>query len=121
MKKLSELIQENENQKQFTYTATLKVVGNVYSFDAGSAGELIDKQIDEISSIVEISDYNIDSVDEVENTNNIFENIVNEYGDDYADSKYREIMDMISDKVDNDPNLTDYYKAMIYTKLRNNI
>lgn len=121
MKKLSELIQENENQKQYKYTAKVDIQGYVIALDEGVAGELVDQAIDELSQHVNVENYEIISIDEAENTNNFSENIVNEYGDDYADNVFHEIMDMITDKIENNPNLTDYYKAMIYTKLRNNI
>lgn len=52
MKTLSQIIQENENNKKFKYNASVLVEGHVYANSEGDAGELIDKEMDSIPGFV---------------------------------------------------------------------
>ena len=63
MKNLSSLIKENSETKKYKYTATVTVEGTVTAMSEGDAGELVDKEIDTIENV---TDYKIDSIDEVE-------------------------------------------------------
>lgn len=61
MRKLSDLIKENESTKCFKYNATVTVEGSVYAENEGSAGEMVDKNMDEIPGMV---NYEIISIEE---------------------------------------------------------
>jgi len=122
MRNFSQLIKENDENKSFKYTATatVSITGNVNATNEGDAGYMIDSDLEPGNNVTgEILNYEIVSIDEVPTDFN--ENVLNEDNDILAASLYREIMDIINDKVKNNNNLTDYYKAMILTKLRNEI
>lgn len=59
MKKLTDLIKESESNKPFNYQATVIVEGVVYSDSEGSAGELVDKEMDEIPGMISYELINI--------------------------------------------------------------
>jgi len=111
MKNLSSLIKENSETKKYKYTATVTVEGTVTAMSEGDAGELVDKEIDTIENV---TDYKIDSIDEVENT--VQENSLGELSqDEIAESIYKQVIDCYEREI---VELSDYYKAMVATKLR---
>lgn len=59
MKKFSDLVNENDSNKPFKFQATVVVEGTVYADSEGSAGELADKEMDEIPGMVSYELINI--------------------------------------------------------------
>lgn len=59
MRKLSDIIKENESNKEFKYSATVKVEGTVIAASEGEAGELVDKEMDTIPGMI---NYEIDNI-----------------------------------------------------------
>lgn len=60
MRKLSDLIKENESTKKFKYNATVTVEGSVFAENEGNAGELIDKEMDTVQGMVNYEIINIE-------------------------------------------------------------
>ena len=111
MKNLTSLIKENSETKKYKYTATVVVEGNVTAMSEGDAGELVDKEIDSIPNVV---NYEITKIDEVET--GVQENSLGGLSDeDVAESIYKQVVDCYEREIGE---VTDYYKAMITTKLR---
>jgi hypothetical protein len=110
MKKLSDLINENENNKMFKYVVDVKIEGTVKAGSEGDAGELVDKEIDAIDGVV---DYKIVSIDETENT--VEESIINDdNGDVIVDQIYTELINIYNERTGN---LSPYYKALLNSQL----
>lgn len=110
MKKLSDLINENENNKMFKYVVDVKIEGTVKAGSEGDAGELVDKEIDAIDGVV---DYKIVSIDETENT--VEESIINDdNGDVIVDQIYTELINIYNERTGN---LSSYYKALLNSQL----
>ena len=110
MKNLTSLIKENSETKKYKYTATVVVEGNVTAMSEGDAGELVDKEIDTIANVV---DYKIDKIDEVEV--GVQENFLEGTSDEeVAESIYKQVVDCYEKEIGT---VSDYYKAMINTKL----
>lgn len=59
MRKLTDIIKESESNKPFNYQATVIVEGRVYADSEGSAGELVDKEMDEFPGMVSYELINI--------------------------------------------------------------
>lgn len=113
MKKLSDLINENENNKMFKYVVDVKIEGTVKAGSEGDAGELVDKEIDAIDGVV---DYKIVSIDETEKDDTVEEAILNEdNGDIIVNQIYNELISIYNEHTGN---LSPYYKAMLNGKLQ---
>lgn len=89
MKNLSDLINENENNKMFKYVVDVKIEGTVKAGSEGDAGELVDKEIDAMDGVV---DYKIVSIDETEKD-------VNENSDAALLSEEESIIDLAYDEI----------------------
>ena len=121
MRNFSQLIKENDENKSFKYTATatVTITGNVNATNEGDAGYMIDSDLEPGTNVTgEILNYEIVSIDEVPTDFN--ENIIAANGDDQAQILFDEILNNTNEKIESS-NLQDYYKAMILTKLRNEI
>jgi hypothetical protein len=111
MKNLSSLIKENSETKKYKYIATVTVEGTVTAMSEGDAGELVDKEIDTIENV---TDYKIDSIDEVET--GVQENFLDGPNDEeIAEAAYNKIIRCYEFETSA---MSDYYKAMAATKLR---
>jgi len=111
MKNLTSLIKENNETKKYKYTATVTVEGNVTAMSEGDAGELVDKEIDTIPNV---TNYVIDTIDEVET--GVQENSLGGLSEeDVADSIYKQVVDCYEREIGE---VSDYYKAMINGRLQ---
>lgn len=111
MKSLSELINENENNKTYKYVVDVKIEGTVTAGSEGDAGELVDKEIDKIDGVV---DYKIASIDKTEDK--VEEAVLLENdGDAAVQLAFDQIVDAYNNAYNNLP--TPYYKAMLRTQL----
>jgi hypothetical protein len=112
MKNLSDLINENENNKMFKYVVDVKIEGTVKAGSEGDAGELVDKEIDAIDGVV---DYKIVSIDETEKDDTVEEAILLENdGDVIVDQIYTELINIYNERTSN---LSPYYKALLNSQL----
>lgn len=73
MKKFSEKIKESQETKTYKYVVTATIEGTVTASSDSEAGELVDKEMDEISSI---TDYQMDQLDATNEKPEINENLV---------------------------------------------
>lgn len=62
MKKFTEIIKENESVREYQWTATIEISGKVTASSEGNAGEMIDKEIDQIEGMVS---YQINTINEI--------------------------------------------------------
>jgi len=123
MKNFSQLIKENDENKSFKYTATatVTITGNVNATNEGDAGYMIDSDLEPGNTITgEIVNYEINSIDEVPTEFN--ENILNDdlNSDDKVVELSKDVLKMLDDKITS-YNLTDYYKSMLLSIIRNYI
>lgn len=123
MKNFSQLIKENDENKSFKYTATatVTITGNVNATNEGDAGYMIDSDLEPGNTITgEIVNYEIASIDEVPAEFN--ENILNDdlNSDDKVVELSKDVLKMLDDKITS-YNLTDYYKSMLLSIIRNYI
>ena len=115
MKKLSNLVIENNTLMTYKYTASINIEGTVNAHSEGDAGELIDKEIDVIGENTTITNYTINNIEETEKV--FQENIVNENNDDDMTNLkliQNEIIELYYEKTND---LTPYYKAMLTNNL----
>ena len=111
MKSLSELINENENNKTYKYVVDVKIEGTVTAGSEGDAGELVDKEIDKIDGVVDYKIASIDKTDDKVEEAALLEGVSDEL---YVEQMYTQIANMYNESVDS---LSPYYKAMLRTKL----
>lgn len=113
MKKLSNLVNENNSLMTYKYTASIDIDGVVDAHSEGDAGELIDKHIDEISSITSVTGYTIHDISKIKKQ--IQENSIN---NDDMNTNIKlienEIIELYNNKVES---LTPYYRAMLTNNL----
>jgi hypothetical protein len=118
MKKFSDLINENENLKKYKFVANLKVEGTVEAFDEGSAGEEVDKEIDQMTQYVtNVTTYEIESIDEMQmlEENVVIEKpLLNEDPEVQIDKEIKDIFDLVESKLNK---YSEYEKNLFKLKL----
>jgi len=67
MKKFTDIIKEEQSTQDYKWTATVQVSGIVKASSEGAAGELIDKELDEINGMVTYQIENIVADTNIEN------------------------------------------------------
>lgn len=112
MRKISDLIKEDNDNKTYKYTLDVQIEGTVNATSESEAGELADKIVDEIDGVV---DYKMTSLDEVETIKEYAENITENLDDKLVAHAYEKIItefESVTKQL-----ATSYHKAELRTKL----
>ncbi len=120
MKKFSDLINENNTEKTYSYEATVKVKGEVKAASEGDAGELVDKEMD---SIAGLEDYTIDKIDEIVKEKIVLESEILNNNEDKLENLSFELTNNIEAQTNNLPNVdrvTVYEKIILNLQLKIN-
>jgi hypothetical protein len=109
MKKFSQVLNENESLKTYKYTATVEVEGTVRAHSEGEAGELMDKELDKITSMVS---YQPGTIEEVESP--VQESVINMGADINVISE-----DLVKHISESMKNLSDEERLILMDRLFN--
>lgn len=115
MKTLTQLIKEQNENKEFKYTVNVKLSGYVIAPNEGDAGELVDKEMDVVGENFEDFSYEIELIEETDKKDITNESV--SY-DEISQIIVDDILESYKDKI---KDLPKYYQSIVKETLKYNL
>jgi len=115
MKKISDLIKENESLKQYVYTAKVDIRGFVTAHDEGEAGELTDQAIDELSQYTIVDNYEIINIEATNEDMYVNQSVLSDDEEQQIRTEFEESVKSLTEKSNT---MSQYGKAMFFEMLK---